>query len=140
WQTWVFKAQPVPKETRIDNNSLPVIIKLDDARPKVLLVDGEARWEYHYLASALKRDPTVQVQSVLFQPPLVNPNLTDDQLERSGLPRRSLPPAAGVLADYQCIILGDVSPDQLLLPDRNDGERLEKYVKDHGGTLGLVAG
>jgi hypothetical protein len=139
-QTLVVKAQPVPKETRTDNNSLPVVIKVDDARPKVLLVDGEARWEYHYLASALQRDPTVQVQRVLFQPPLLNAKLTDDQLERLGHPRRSLPPAPGALADYQCIILGDVSPDQLVLPDRNDCDRLEKYVKDHGGTLVIVAG
>src|SRR5262249_27790450 len=83
---------------------------------------------------------TVQLQRVLFRPPLLNPDLTDEQLERLGHPRRSLPAAPGALADYQCIILGDVSPDQLLAADRNDRERLEQYVKDHGGTLVLVAG
>ena len=30
----------------------------------VLVIDGEARWEYHYLTVALKRDPTGQGSEV----------------------------------------------------------------------------
>src|SRR5262249_18379940 len=46
-------------------------------------------------------------------------------------------PQAEPLHDYDCIILGDVSPEKLPPADR---KRLERYVAERGGTLLIVAG
>ncbi len=106
----------------------------------VLLVDGEARWEYHYLASSLGRDPQVQLDRVLFVQPRLG-LIKEDQLEKIGNPRRSLPPMVASdsdpLAAYDCIILGDVAPENL---PRADRRRLDEYVGRRGGTLVLCAG
>jgi hypothetical protein len=135
-QTFLVKLQPEEKP-RTGNVMRQVVVKLDDAKPKVLLVDGEARWEYHYLANALLRDPGLRLRRVLFQPPLRDEDLSDEQLKAMGNPERKLPEGTDALADYQCIVLGDVSPDQLPLADRR---RLEQFVAKHGGTLVIVAG
>jgi hypothetical protein len=139
-QTFMVTARPPAqvKEARTDNNSRPITIQVGgDHKPKVLLVDGEARWEYHYLASALLRDPTFQLERVLFEPPLLNANASDAALQRMGNPMRSLPRDPDALRAYDCIVLSDVDPKDLPLPERL---RLEKYVKDHGKTLIFLAG
>jgi hypothetical protein len=139
-QTYLVTAQPAAavKGMRTDNNSRPVAIQVGgDYKPKVLLVDDEARWEYHYLTSALLRDPSLRVERVLFEPPLLNPNDPDDLLQQLGNPRRTLPAGPDALRAYDCIVLGDVDPRHLPPAER---ERLEKYVKDAGKTLLLLAG
>jgi hypothetical protein len=135
-QTFLVKIKPEEKP-RTGNLMQQVVVKLDDTKPKVLLVDGEARWEYHYLANALLRDPGVRLRRVLFEPPLRTPDISDEQLKAIGNPERKLPEGPDALADYQCIVLGDVGPDHLPLADRR---RLEQFVAKHGGTLVLVAG
>jgi len=137
-QALVVKARAVPGEARTDNNSRPVMIRVeDDNKNKVLLVDSEARWEFHYLANALSRDPTVRLDQILLQPPLLSEHISDEMLQEMGNPRRSLPREPDALKPYDCIILGDVAPDELPAADRG---RLEKYVSEEGGTLVLVAG
>jgi hypothetical protein len=129
-------ADPDAKETRTDNNSRAVIVNVADDKAKVLLIDGEARWEYHYLATALKRDRRMQLQTVVFNQPRLK-ELDPEEARQLGLPRQQLPAGADALAEFDCIILGDVAPEQLPLADRI---RLEKYVADRGGTLVILAG
>ncbi len=139
-QTLVASVRPADaqvKETRADNNSRATSVNVADDTAKVLLIDGEARWEYHYLASALKRDRTMKLTSVVFEQPRLDENLSPEELEKLGSPRQRLPEGRDALADYQCVILGDVSPAQLPLAER---QRLERYVADSGGTLVILAG
>jgi hypothetical protein len=135
-QTMTVVVKPTEGETRPDNNSRAVIINVADDKAKVLLIEGEARWEYHYLASALARDKTMQPQSVVFLQPRLD-RIPEDELRKAGNPWRLLPAEPDALSAYDCIILGDVAPEQLPLADR---QRLEKYVADRGGTLVVLAG
>lgn len=135
-QALTVTARPVEGEIRTDNNSRTAVVNVADDKAKVFIIDGEARWEYHYLASALARDRTVQLQSVVFDQPRLG-NVAEDDLRKIGNPARSLPTQPDALAAYDCIILGDVSPAQLPLSER---ARLERYVADRGGTLVVLAG
>jgi hypothetical protein len=133
----VHPADPSVKETSTENNSGGAVVNVAKDQARVLLIDGEARWEFHYLQSALQRDRTMQTQSVVFDQPRLNTRLTDEDLDKIGSPRQHLPAGPDALADYDCIVLGDVSPGQLPPADR---QRLEKYVAERGGTLVVVAG
>jgi hypothetical protein len=149
-QTLVATVKPVNKKTKemyASNNSRSTTVTVTDDRARVLIVDGEARWEYHYLASALQRDRTVELTRVVFEQPRVNEDRSQEELQEMGSPRQQLPPvppsndpkasAPDPLADYDCIILGDVNENQLSLKER---KRLERYVADRGGTLVVLAG
>jgi hypothetical protein len=133
----VRPIKPDTKETSGDNNSRSTTINVTDDKANVLLIDGEARWEYHYLATALKRDRTLKVESVVFHQPRLNEKLSSDELQKIGSPRQQLPTGANGLADFDCVILGDVSAEQLPLAQR---QRLEQYVGERGGTLVILAG
>jgi hypothetical protein len=129
-------ARPAPEETRTENNSRPAAINVADDKAHVLLVDGEGRWEFHYLLSALVRDRGMEVQSVLFRQPRVD-RIDEAELRQIGHPAQSLPTDPDAMAKYDCIILGDVTPEELPPADR---ARLEKFVGERGGTLVLLAG
>ena len=118
-----------------ENNAREVRVNVAPDKAKVLLIDGEARWEYHYLATALARDPTMDVQSVVFEQPRVG--APEAVVKRLNLPAQKLPADPDALMAYDCIILGDVTPEQLPPAER---ERLERYVGERGGTLVILAG
>jgi hypothetical protein len=135
-QTLTVTAKPVDGEIRQDNNSRPVVVNVADDKAKVLLVDGEARWEFHYLASALRRDKQMQLSNIVFNQPRLG-RVPEEDLEKIGNPKLAWPTDPDALASYDCIVLGDVSPAQLPASER---ARLEKYVSDRGGTLVILAG
>jgi hypothetical protein len=129
-------VKPEPEEKFTDNNSRKVRITVADDKAKVLLIDGEARWEFHYLASALARDKTMDLTSVVFRQPRIG-KVPEEDLRRSGNPVLNLPEGPDAFAGYNCVILGDVTPEQLPPADR---VRLERYVADQEGTLVIMAG
>jgi hypothetical protein len=130
-------VRPERDELRTDNNMRPLTVNVADDKAKVMLIDGEARWEFHYLSTALARDRSMQVKSVVFSQPRVNAVPSEDELQASGYPALKLPAEPDALNSYDCIILGDASPEQLPLADRI---RLENYVAERGGTLVFLAG
>lgn len=118
-----------------ENNTRSVTVNVAPDKAKVLVVDGEARWEMHYLHTALIRDETMETKSVVFDQPRINAVKAED-LKEMKLPDLKLPDADALLRN-DCVILGDVSPEHLPLEERS---RLEKYVADRGGTLVILAG
>jgi hypothetical protein len=84
-------VNPDEKETRTDNNRLATTLSVADDRARVLLIDGEARWEFHYLQTALNRDRLIEVQSVVFDQPRLESRLSPEELERLGSPKQQLP-------------------------------------------------
>ena len=80
----------IGKEITLANNSVTRIIRVAEDKAKVLLVDGDARWEYHYLAMALGRDPAIALERVVFSQPRIG-MLKDDQLDKAGLAKTKLP-------------------------------------------------
>jgi hypothetical protein len=118
-----------------ENNTKQVTVNVAPDKARVLVVDGEARWELHYLQTALLRDETMETKSVVFEQPRINA-VREEDLKEMRLPDLKLPPAEELLRN-DCIILGDVAPEHLPPEERL---RLEKYVAERGGTLVLLAG
>jgi len=136
-QSLTVKAESQSAPDRFpSNNKRTLRVNAVKERARILLIDGEARWEFHYLHTALGRDPNMEVRSVVFRQPRVT-NASDDDVRKFGIPSQRMPTDAEALSAYDCIILGDVEPEQFGL---NERERLEKYVAESGGTLVFVAG
>ena len=118
------------------NNERTARVNVVKDRAGVLLIDGEARWEFHYLHTCLGRDENMDVRSVVFRQPRVTRS-TDDDLRKFGIPARTMPEEPDGLTGYDCIIVGDVEPEQFGSAERS---RLEKYVAEAGGTVVFLAG
>lgn len=135
-QVLTVHARSAPEETRTENNTRAVAVNVADDRARVLLVDGEARWEHHYLAAALARDRGIELATVLFDQPRIG-RISQVQLRAAGHPEWTLPSGPDALDRFDCIVLGDVSPEQLSLDEQ---ARLERFVGERGGTLIVLAG
>ncbi len=118
-------------ETHKDNNARSFTISVVDDRAKVLLVDGEPRWEFRYLEAAFGRDERIDLKTVLFQQPYLG------FLPETFFPRKLPDDPPSPFENLDVVILGDVAPWQLKEEHWN---LLEKFVTDHGGTLVLAAG
>jgi hypothetical protein len=127
---------PEVKDRFPENNSREIVVNVAPDKAKVFVVDGEPRWEYHYLATALLRDPTMEIRTVVFDQPRIG-GLEDAELKRQRFPEMNLPNDPETLLTQDCIILGDVTPDQITLAQR---ELIERFVGERGGTLVLLAG
>src|SRR5262249_26751227 len=104
-QVLTVLANPGRPDSRPENNTRTTSVRVVEDKPRVLLVDGEARWDFRALHAALQQSP-------------------------------KLPDGPDALAVFDCIVLGNVTAEQLSVKDR---ERLEKYVVDVGGRLVVVA-
>lgn len=125
-----------PRETREDNNSEDFSFNVVDDRARVLLVDGESRWEFRFLDDALSRDPQVSMDRVLFEQPflgvLKQPFFPLKLDELGPAPRQGTR-----FSSYDLVLIGDVSPADMHAQDWQD---LDRYVRQEGGTLVCIAG
>lgn len=131
---------PMEKDARPDNDRRTVTVQVADDRARVLLVDGEARWEFRYLRNALARDPRVNVEAVVFHQPKTGLGADNTFAYAASIPPRP-PSAAGATGDplgaFDLIVIGDLNPSDAT-PEL--WARLDAYVAERGGTLVLAPG
>lgn len=133
---------PVEGDVRPDNDRRTATVQVADDKARVLLVDGEARWEFRYLRNALARDPRVAVEAVVFHQP--GPGLSAEPSFTYGTTLPSLEGAeAGAgsgpdpLGGFDAVVVGDVAPADL---PAESWARLDAYVGERGGTLIVCPG
>lgn len=131
-----IRTDVAPNETRDDNNSRDFSISVVDDRAKVLLLDGDGRWEFRFLNDTLSRDERVSLDAVLFEQPFLG------VLRKPFFPQNleDVAPASGPgtpFATYDLVLIGDVSPQHL---NAQRWQQLDRYVREEGGTLVLTAG
>lgn len=122
-----------PGELRDDNNSRPFTVSVVDNKSRVMLVEGDARWEFRYLKNALERDKQVRLNTVLFRQPylkLLNKPFLDSTLPDIEELRRQL-------SQTDILIVGDVDPQNF---GKEIWKVIEQAVSDEGLTLFLIPG
>ncbi|MFM9959838.1 MAG: hypothetical protein ACKV2Q_01270 [Planctomycetaceae bacterium] len=124
-------------ETREDNNARDFSLIVVDDKAKVLLVEGEARWEFRFLEAAYARDERVRLERVLFEQPHLGVLPDTFFPNRLDWPGPETPIEKSPLAEFDLVVIGDISPQHL--PEPLLGQ-LEKFVSEIGGTVVFVAG
>ena len=119
-----------PGELIKDNNSFSFSIDVKQDDIKVLVVDSLPRWEYRYLLNALRRDPGVKVNSLLYFPNM-KPGGGEGYL-KSFPNKKKLP-------FYDVIFLGDIGVGNGELSPE-DIENIAGVVKYLGTGLVLMPG
>jgi hypothetical protein len=120
-------------ELRDDNNTRDLTLHVVDNRARVMLLDGDPRWEFRYLKNVLERDKQVESSIVLFRQPFLN--LLEDSYIASKLqPAEAF---AQELAKTDLLIIGDV-----LAKDVEPGvwDLIEKAVSRDGLSVVIIPG
>ncbi|MCA8989816.1 MAG: hypothetical protein KDA78_19365, partial [Planctomycetaceae bacterium] len=137
-QRFVVDVQPSSDqegivEQQLENNQQEIAINVVDDTSSILLVDGEARWEFRFLDAAYERDERIRLQSVLFEQPYLG--LLPNTFFQNSL--RTARDAADPFENLDMVIWGDADPRAI---DQRTWEALERFVGEQGGTLVISAG
>lgn len=136
-QEYTIRTELQEDETRDDNNSRPFAFTVVDDKVRVLLLEGEARWEFRFIDNALSRDERVLLRKVVYRQPYMGV-LGETFFPRTlPMPAKAENLADSPFAEPDLVILGDISPNDL---PQAGWELLEKYVSEGGGTLVMIAG
>ena len=112
-QRLVVRAEPHPDEIRDDNNQKDVLVNVVDDVARVLLIDGEARWEFRFIDNALTRDARVDVDQVVFAQPFLGIGKEPFFARSLEVPDGEDPLGRSLLADADLVIVGDAGPGGL---------------------------
>jgi hypothetical protein len=122
--------QPEEAEELRANNTDTAFVRVSEEKIKVLLVEGLPRWDFRFLKNALRRDNGISGRTGKE----VDIRLEAEWRRQAAAEQaKALPRSLDQLAEYQVVILGDVSPRML---DAGFIELLDKAVRERG--LGLI--
>lgn len=122
-----------PGELREDNNTRDLSLQVVDNKARVMLVDGDARWEFRYLRNLLDRDKQVEPTTVLFRQPYL-------QILNEPSIQNALPPLEAFrqqLSRTDLLILGDAGPTEI---EPAIWQILEEAIARDGLTLVVIPG
>lgn len=128
--TYILEVDPRPRELQADNNRIVRTVNVRKEKLKVLLVDGEPRYEYRYLKNYLEREESIDLNVVL-----VSSDPEYSEQDRFALP--TFPAAKEDLFAYDVVLLGDADPSYLSVSQM---QNLAEFVTEKGGGLLFVAG
>ncbi len=141
-KTFVIEVPPQPGEAETLNNRMErVVLVTDSKKLKVLMIDGQPRYEYRFVKSLLERETEEAKGSraVELDVLLLDASSGHWQSDKSGERLRGATPTKSQLAEYDVVIFGDVDPAQVPKANQffND---LAEFVKTKGGGLLFLAG
>ncbi len=123
-----------PRELQAENNRIERTVNVREEKLKVLLVEGEPRYEYRYLKTFLESDKTIDLRVVLQSS---DPEYSEQ--DRSALP--TFPTSTegpDGLFSYDVVLFGDVDISSLL--SATQMQNLVEFVTEKGGGLLFIAG
>ena len=112
------------------NNRKTVLVRAVRQPVRVLMVEGEPRWEYRYIKNALLRDRSLEL-SILLRA------ATRDLGPEGNREIYAFPETREKLYQYDVILLGDVGARDFTLEQLS---WMADFVSERGGGLILVAG
>jgi uncharacterized membrane protein len=128
------RLDPLPGEQNTNNNHLTRVLAVDDARRRILYVEGEPRWEFKFLRRAVDDDAAVQVVSML--------RTTQNKIYRQGIANpnelaEGFPSKPEELFEFQALILGSVEPAFFTATQQ---QMIKDFVDRRGGGLLFLGG
>lgn len=126
------EIEPQPEEAVTANNRRQASLEVDAQKRKVFLLEGYPRWDFRFLDHEFRRDHGLDVTVVM------ESALVDAGVAAADLPSQAkLPQEVDGWAEYDLVMLGDVSP-QLLTPAMQ--EQLAAAIEERGVGLIVQAG
>lgn len=127
---WRVEVQPAQADLIALNNTGEARLSIVDRPVRVAHFDGYPRWEYRYLTTLLRREPTIESSSLLLA--------ADRRFTAEGdVPLTRPPVSPEEWAAMNVVLLGDLRPE--LFGERSLAN-LEREVAERGTGLLLIAG
>jgi uncharacterized membrane protein len=116
------------------NNAVTRLISVDSARPRILYIEGEPRWEFKFIRRAIEEDRGVDLVTIL--------RTTQNKIYRQGIGapnelEQGFPARPEDLFAYQGLIIGNVEVGYFTPAQR---ELIREFANRRGGGVLFLAG
>ncbi len=129
-RTWTVEVLPEGPDLVSGNNRAEFTVEMVDRPMRVLYIDGYPRWEQRFLRNLLIREKSITCSTLILAPERRYMQEGDIEID-------SIPDSPEEWAEYDAVILGDVSPevfsDEQLV-------QLREHIARRGGGLLWIAG
>lgn len=129
-----ISVDPLEGETNRRNNALTRLVNIEAAKARILMVEGEPRWELKFIRRAVEEDRNLQLVSMV--------RTTQNKVYRQGIAHpkeleEGFPAKAEELFAFQGLILGSVEAAYFTAAQQ---ELIRRFVDQRGGGLLLLGG
>ncbi|MFM7593120.1 MAG: VWA domain-containing protein [Isosphaeraceae bacterium] len=128
--TYIIESVPKDREQSVADNRVQRKVTVKKEKLKVLLVDGQPRYQYRYLKNFLERDETIELSALLLSS---DPEYADQ--DNAAIP--VFPTSKDDLLSYDVIVLGDIPAGFLTTTQIKN---LVEFVTVKGGGLVMISG
>ncbi len=131
-----FSIDPLQGEENKNNNKQTRVLNVDSAKPSVLYMEGEPRWDYKFLRRAVEDDKNVEVVGIV----RTTQNKTYTQVPEGssvGQMKEGFPTKVEDLFKFQGLILGSVEANYFTPAQQ---ELIQQFVDRRGGGLLFLGG
>lgn len=128
------RLDPLNGEQNSANNAATRVLSVDDAKRRILYIEGEPRWEYKFLRRAVEDDPALQVISLLrtTQNKIYRQGIQDAQELAEGFPTK-----AEDLFRYDGLVIGSV---EIGFFSATQQEMIRQFADRRGGGVLFLGG
>ena len=131
-----FSIDALPGEENKNNNRQTRVLNVDSAKPSILYLEGEPRWDYKFLRRAVEDDKNIEVVGIV----RTTQNKTYTQVPPNssiGELKEGFPTKVEDLFKFQGLILGSVEANYFTPAQQ---EQIQQFVDRRGGGLLFLGG
>ena len=129
-----FAMDAMPSEDNKANNSLTRVLNVDNAKPRILYLEGEPTWDYKFLRRAVEDDKNIELVSIV--------RTTQNKIYRQGIANKDelkdgFPTKVEEMFAFQGMIVGSVEANYFTTSQQ---ELMQQFVDRRGGGLLFLGG
>ena len=64
-RSFQFAIEPLPGEENFNNNAVMRLVNVTSAKPRILYMEGEPRWEFKFIHRGIEEDRSLQISSIV---------------------------------------------------------------------------
>lgn len=133
-RTFQFSIEPLAGEENLKNNELTRLVNVTSAKPRILYIEGEPRWEYKFVRRGVEEDRSLQLTSMV--------RTTQNKIYRQGIndPKEledGFPSKLEELFGYDGLIIGTVEAGYFT-PQQQ--EAIREFVDRRGAGVLFLGG
>ncbi|HMD50809.1 MAG TPA: glutamine amidotransferase, partial [Bryobacteraceae bacterium] len=132
-----FAIDTLPGEENPNNNKQTRVLNVDAAKPRILYMEGEPRWDYKFLRRAVEDDKNIALYSIVRTTQNKNYTQTPDDKHPELKNAFPFPTKVEDLFDFQGLILGSIEANYFT-PQQQ--EMIQQFVDRRGGGLLFLGG
>jgi len=135
-RSFQFSIEPLPGEENLKNNAVTRLVNVTSAKPLILYMEGEPRWEYKFIRRGIEDDRSLEISSLVRTTQNKTYTQAVDAEDRKRL-EDGFPSKADDLFVYDGLIIGSVEAGYFT-PQQQ--ELIREFVDRRGGGVLFLGG